>query len=217
MVMKKMKLPSLFFKRTITSWKWPPFKHLKNIASLPATDRMYKNTNSVLSDTAKFVSVLDSSWSQSKCYVAKTKEEGSEVLLEALKSKRLVFDEPGATSSLLGEDTVFPFQDSKVQTIESNNPYVDFRTSMEDMVKDYGVKGYEEKDTKYLEELLSWYLRMNKKESHGCIIEAFIDMFAGLPSSSCSFSPCSSSKSKDWWEIEIDRFPSYVGKGPKYC
>ena len=227
-MVKWMKLPSILKSRKPkTSWKWSPLKHIRTI-SFRAKD-VFKSANSALSNVVKMVIMLDSSCSQSKRFSAIMLEEYSgsdliEMAVEALRSKRLSFDEPGDTSFITGATCRFPFQDNVVQAMESNNPYTDFRNSMEEMVEAYGLKDYERKDWDYLEELLAWYLRMNKKKNHRYIVEAFIDMYAALPSCSsfCSFSyhaSPSSSKSKDWWEIEVESIPSCSDKGkyPKYC
>ncbi|KAI3941436.1 hypothetical protein MKW92_025187, partial [Papaver armeniacum] len=48
--------------------------------------------------------------------------------------------------------------------MDSEDPYVDFRTSMEEMVESRGLKDWD-----CLEELLSWYLKVNGKKNHGYI------------------------------------------------
>ncbi|XP_062086340.1 transcription repressor OFP13-like [Humulus lupulus] len=184
--------------------------------------------------TEKLANILDSSWSQSRSFsttvaVAIGKDKGwksGELRLEnavqAIKTNRLFFEPGCATNSILGGGgggaSQFPFQDCVVQAIEAANPYIEFRVSMEEMVESYGViktgsrnskHGEKDYDWEYLEGLLSWYLRMNEKKNYGAIVEAFIDVYAGLACcpSSCSFSynaSASSSKSKDWWEININ-------------
>ena len=229
-----MKLPSIFknkkTKRSSNSWKWRPLKHLKTI-SFYVKAKMFKSNeaNFVLASNhaGKVATMLDSSWSQSRCFPSSTaavatagRDRGSksgELLLEnavqAIKTKRLLF-EPGSTNSILRASR-FLFQDCIVQAIDTANPYVEFRVSMEEMVEAYGLIKTSnhvkmERNWECLESLLSWYLRMNEKKNHGVILEAFIDMYVGLPAScpsSCSFSynaSASSSKSKDWWEININ-------------
>lgn len=218
-----MKLPSIFKSRkTKTSSKWSPFKDIRTISF--KAKHMFKTANSFFSNAVKMVTMLDSSWSQSRCFSAVLEDSGGELIemaVKALRTKRLSFEpEPGDTSFIMGA-TKFPFQDSVMQAIKSNNPYTDFRNSMEEMIEAYGLEDYATKDWEYLEELLAWYLRMNGKKNHRYIIEAFIDMYTELPSL-CSFSyhaSASSSKSKDWWEIEVESIPSYAEKGkcPKYC
>lgn len=114
-----------------------------------------------------------------------------ERMIRGLRSERLFF-KPGETSSILEEakEDCFPFKDSMVLSMESQDPHVDFRNSMEEMVEAHGVKDWEG-----FEELLCWYLRVNGKSNHGYIIGAFVDLLVGLAfassSCSCSHSPSS--------------------------
>ncbi|XP_059430267.1 transcription repressor OFP13-like [Corylus avellana] len=224
-MVKRMKLPSIFRSRKAkeaASWKWLPFEHLKSI-SLRYKDNMFKSHRSALSNV---VMTSSSCSSLSKSLSAVVDENGGELVemaVKALTSKRLFFD-PEETSSLIGARG-FSFQECVVEAIESNDPYIDFRKSMEEMIEAYGLMRAGKKDWEYLEELLAWYLKMNRKKNHGFVVQAFIDVFAGLPSSS-SFSSFyysasdSSSKSKDWREIEVEsNIPSCAekGKSPKYC
>ncbi|XP_050379564.1 transcription repressor OFP13-like, partial [Argentina anserina] len=138
------------------------------------------------------------------------------VINKGLRSERLFF-EPGETSSILDKDSIkaheeedededddgvddedepaagesnIPFKESVALSMDSPDPYVDFRKSMEEMVEAHGLKDWE-----HLEELLGWYLRVNGKSNHGYIVGAFVDLLIGLafsttisphPSSSCS-------------------------------
>ena len=79
-----------------------------------------------------------------------------------------------------------------VVTMESEDPYGDFRASMAEMVAAHALRDWEG-----LEELLAWYLKLNAKGVHAIIVGAFVDMLVGLatppspslpsqsPSSSC--------------------------------
>ncbi|KAF7001719.1 hypothetical protein CFC21_017328 [Triticum aestivum] len=79
-----------------------------------------------------------------------------------------------------------------VVSMESEDPYGDFRASMAEMVAAHGLRDWEG-----LEELLAWYLKLNAKGVHGVIVGAFVDLLVGLatppspslpsqsPSSSC--------------------------------
>ncbi|KAG2712262.1 hypothetical protein I3760_04G116500 [Carya illinoinensis] len=49
--------------------------------------------------------------------------------------------------------------------MESQDPFVDFRKSMEEMVEAHGMKEWEG-----FEELLCWYLRLNGKSSTGILL-----------------------------------------------
>ncbi|GKU93765.1 hypothetical protein SLEP1_g7333 [Rubroshorea leprosula] len=201
-MVKKMKFPSVIFKKPKgkMSWKWLAFKHLKAVSVISKANTS-KNAaaNPVFSDTAKFITALDCSWSQSKFSLPSNSGDMLEMAVMALRSNRLFF-EPGNTNSILDaakfrlEDGValavedaanrlrFPFEDCVALALETEDPYVDFRVSMEEI-----VEAYEIKDSEHLEELLAWYLRMNKKKNHGFIVGAFIDMFTSITlcSSSC--------------------------------
>ncbi|KAG6524646.1 transcription repressor OFP13-like [Zingiber officinale] len=100
---------------------------------------------------------------------------------------RLLF-EPSCHSgsrSLLEEAAkaaeVPPFDGAVAVAVETENPYRDFRQSMEEMMAVHGVR-----DRERLWELLIWYLRVNHEETHGLIIGAFADILAGLASPSSS-------------------------------
>jgi uncharacterized protein (TIGR01568 family) len=78
-----------------------------------------------------------------------------------------------------------------VVTVESEDPYDDFRASMAEMVAAHGLWDWDG-----LEDLVAWYLKLNAKGVHAVIVGAFVDMLVGLatpPSSSLpSQSPSSS-------------------------
>lgn len=125
-------------------------------------------------------------------------------MIRGLRSDRLFF-EPEETSSILdankteeaeetessesvAEGKSLPcFKDSVVLlSMESKDPYDDFRKSMEEMVAAHAVKDWEG-----LQELLCWYLKVNDKTNHGYIVGAFVDLL--VASSISSFSSSSSS------------------------
>lgn len=90
--------------------------------------------------------------------------------------------------------------------MESQDPYGDFRRSMEEMVAAHGMKRWD-----HLEELLVWYLRVNGKKNHGFIVGAFVDLLVALASPAetetscccgCNCSSCSNSLSSMSFEIE---------------
>ncbi|KAJ1270912.1 hypothetical protein BS78_06G087100 [Paspalum vaginatum] len=62
-----------------------------------------------------------------------------------------------------------------VVTVESNDPYGDFRASMAEMVAAHGLRDWEA-----LEELLAWYLKLNAKGVHADIVGAFIDLLVSM-------------------------------------
>ncbi|KAK7278706.1 hypothetical protein RJT34_23742 [Clitoria ternatea] len=98
-----------------------------------------------------------------------------ESVIRGLRSDRLFF-EPDETSSICGTKNGASFRDSVVlSSMDSRNPYVDFRNSMEEMVETYGVKDWEG-----LEELLWLYLKVNEEKNHGYIVGAFVDFLVGF-------------------------------------
>ncbi|KAK8649386.1 hypothetical protein V6N13_130115 [Hibiscus sabdariffa] len=106
-----------------------------------------------------------------------------ETVIRGLRSDRLFFEPgPGETRSIMEEAAKrneeeedgmneLPFKDSAVLSMESGDPYVDFRESMEEMVEAQGLIEWEG-----LQQLLFWYLRANGKCNHGYILGAFVDL-----------------------------------------
>jgi len=82
-------------------------------------------------------------------------------------------EKPTATTTT----TTLPFKDSVVMSVESQDPYVDFLRSMEEMVEAQCVKDWDG-----LQELLCWYLKVNGKSNHGYIVGAFIDLLVTFSS-----------------------------------
>ncbi|GAB4833279.1 hypothetical protein Ancab_031524 [Ancistrocladus abbreviatus] len=140
-----------------------------------------------------------------------------EMVIRGLRSERLFF-EPGESNSILAEankisissgtcnrtitssrrrrsksfgggNNLVPYNESVVLSMESKDPFVDFRRSMEEMIEAHGLKDWES-----LEELLAWFLRANGKNNHGYIIGAFVDLLVSL--SSATFVSTSSSSTQ---------------------
>lgn len=122
--------------------------------------------------------------------------EPLEMIIKGVRSERLFF-EPNCTSSILNEekpsqnqeqalgkveeeakeeDEDLPFKESVALAMESEDPYLDFKKSMEEMVETHGIKD----SWKSLQELLGWYLKMNGKVNHGFILSAFVDLLIEL-------------------------------------
>ncbi|CAN0847347.1 Transcription repressor OFP13 [Linum grandiflorum] len=140
----------------------------------------------------------DSSFSPNSSAVAGdvAQDPAVESVIRGAKSERLFFS-PGETSSSLLQDS----EKGKIGcgravavALDSKDPFEDFKNSMVEMVEAHGLKDWES-----LENLLSCYLRVNKKSNHGYIVGAFVDLLVGLPSSPLSFytSFSSSSSSED--------------------
>ncbi|XP_052175807.1 transcription repressor OFP15-like [Diospyros lotus] len=103
--------------------------------------------------------------------------ESIEAVIRGLRSAERLFFEPGETSSITGEPKrgEIPFKESVVVEMESENPFVDFKRSMEEMVEAQGLR-----ESEFLEELLNWYLRFNDPNNHGYVIGAFVDLLVDL-------------------------------------
>ncbi|XP_057536160.1 transcription repressor OFP15-like [Amaranthus tricolor] len=112
-----------------------------------------------------------------------------ENLIHGLSSDRFFF-EPERSSSLLfrqkeeqeqedineeEENQEEGYKESEILSMDSNNPYEDFKRSMEEMIEAHGLKDWEG-----LEELLGCYLKINGKNNHGYIVGAFIDLMASF-------------------------------------
>lgn len=180
------------------SWPWPSCRHPRT-SSFRDVDggAIYKTVNSVYFDSTDSFFTRSSEEQESFSTASEDSDGDSvETVVRGLRSDRLFF-RPGETSSILEEAKTgeLPFKDSVVLAMESEDPYRDFRLSMEEMVVAHGLRDWER-----LEELLEWYLRVNGKKTHGFIVGAFVDLLAGfaspLPS---SFSP---SKSMEMEEIK---------------
>uniref|UniRef100_A0A1J3HY54 Transcription repressor n=2 Tax=Noccaea caerulescens TaxID=107243 RepID=A0A1J3HY54_NOCCA len=139
------------------------------------------------------------------------------VVRGVVRSERLFFD-PGVTSSIVEEidekskpgcesklkaavsvgedrDCIYtpPIEEISVAVaMESEDPYGDFRLSMEEMVRSHSELA---KDWQSLESMLAWYLRMNGRRSHGVIVSAFVDLLSGLSDSGAGTTSASISDS----------------------
>ncbi|RYR03968.1 hypothetical protein Ahy_B06g083461 [Arachis hypogaea] len=193
-----------------SSWAWPSchqpkthsFRATKEIfktyfdATVTAMDTLLLNTSedsffTVSPDSTSFSTTSDDD------YTPSTKDDSSlETVIRGLRhrSDRLFFD-PDDGSSIIEAKSVTAtgtagaswslplFKDSVALSMESRDPYVDFRKSMEEMVEAHGVKDWEG-----LEALLGWYLKVNGKSNHGYIVGAFVDLLVSLTLASSSSS-----------------------------
>ncbi|CAM8962177.1 unnamed protein product [Rhodiola kirilowii] len=111
-----------------------------------------------------------------------------------IKSDRLFF-EPVETNSILSHEAAKKLVNGRCSSsgssdimekktthvslvpIESLDPYLDFKKSMEEMVE---AQYHEDKqaDWDWLQELLGCYLKVNGKSNHEYIIQAFVDLLA---------------------------------------
>ncbi|KEH24200.1 putative transcription factor OFP family [Medicago truncatula] len=205
-----LKNTELKYSSSSSSWPWP-YCHQPKTLSFRADninkDDTFKTINSVYLDASESFSTVspncDSSFSKASNDQESKQVDSIETVIRGLSSDRFFF-EPDETNSILevnnkaaaiggGETQSLPFKDSVVLSMESRDPYVDFRKSMEEIVEAHDVKDWEG-----LQELLSWYLKVNEKINHGYIVGAFVDLLVGLTfaSTSSSFSTSSSSSSR---------------------
>ncbi|GAU17473.1 hypothetical protein TSUD_340160 [Trifolium subterraneum] len=193
-----------------SSWPWPYCHQPKTLSfraeNINNKDDTFKIINSAYLDTSEeslTVSQNSDSTFSKPSFDESKQNDSVETVIRGLSSDRFFF-EPDETKSILEANNKvvaaesetaqnLPFKDSVVLSMESRDPYVDFRKSMEEMVETHDVKDWES-----LQELLCWYLKVNEKNNHGYIVGAFVDLLVGLAfaSSSSSFSSSSSSSSR---------------------
>ncbi|KAL5538106.1 hypothetical protein UlMin_044964 [Ulmus minor] len=203
-----MKLPFLSKQTeaiiTRSTWPWPSCTQTRTL-SFRTGREILKTMNSTFLDTNEPLESFFTDSPESASFSTEPEENSGgdpvEAVIQGLRSERLFF-EPGQTSSLMEEakeeekknssnknhDNIIPFKESLALSMESQNPYLDFKKSMEEMVEAHGLKDWEA-----LEELLSCYLKINGKDNHGYIIGAFLDLLVGFSVKSfpsCD-SPCS--------------------------
>ncbi|XP_071738830.1 transcription repressor OFP13-like [Rutidosis leptorrhynchoides] len=181
---------------------WPSCNHTKTLSFRATTDHndfMLNNKDSSLVDQPDQVEVTTlgsyfTNSSESASVSSESEISVAETIVRGARSDRLFF-EPDSTSSILktrasdrqcsssddnggggGDgDGGLPYDESVAVVMESENPYIDFKKSMEEMVKIHELKEWE-----CLEELLGWYLKMNGKNNHEFIVEAFVDLLVGV-------------------------------------
>ncbi|KAL9673510.1 hypothetical protein QQ045_029769 [Rhodiola kirilowii] len=123
-----------------------------------------------------------------------------ESVIRGVRSSNRLFFSPEKSNSIL-ENTKDEDEDDhdhsacpNIINMESGDPYMDYRTSMEEMVEAHQLRDWD-----LLEDLLGCYLMVNEKRNHLYIIRAFVDLvissssFLGLSSSSSSSECCSPS------------------------
>ncbi|XP_021819669.1 transcription repressor OFP13-like [Prunus avium] len=184
-----------------STWPWPSCSQPRTLSFRKGND-IFKTINSAYFDTSttEVIETPDSFFTNSSesCPSFSTASEDSgldpvETVIKGLRSERLFFEpKAGETSSIVMEEAakkaaggeelnIVPFKESVVLSMDSPDPIVDFRKSMEEMVEAHGLKDWD-----HLEELLGWYLRINAKSNHGYIVGAFVDLLVGLALSSGS-------------------------------
>lgn len=187
---KKLSLGSILLKLRHAPPPWPSCKQPKTESFRDAA--VYTTINSVYFDSAESC-FTDSSTSEAP--ESFSTASGEAAIVPLWPADRISFRRSGDTSSILDEakpsgsgvddddDTVPPFEGGISLAVDSEDPYRDFRRSMEEMVAAHGLS-----DWRRLEALLNWYLRVNRKKTHGLIFGAFADLLVALSSSPASSS-----------------------------
>ncbi|KAH7853276.1 hypothetical protein Vadar_000810 [Vaccinium darrowii] len=206
---KKMRFPLLFKTQeeesttaaAATSWQWPSCANSKTLSFRAPGGDIFKTINSAYDTTEEEEEDPDE-------LLDSAAADPVEAVISGLRTAERLFFEPGETSSILGESSsksndvdggqFCPEKEEEISSstelvaMDSMDPYVDFKRSMEEMVEAHGLKEWEG-----LEELLGWYLKANGKEIHGYIVGAFVDMLVGLSLITTSSSSSSSSSEDD--------------------
>ncbi|CAH8324474.1 unnamed protein product [Eruca vesicaria subsp. sativa] len=212
----KMKLSSLFRGRAGGLLAVPLCSNAKTL-SLRVGDDMLKTVDILEAETPEswFTNSSETASHSTESEQDLDAESLEMVVKGVVRSERLFFD-PGVTSSILEENNQkltkqSPLTTIKAQTtkpivsatvslpideisvpvvMESEDPYGDFRRSMEEMVESHGELA---NDWRSLESMLAWYLRMNGRRSHDVIVCAFVDLLSGLSDSRAGTSPVTDS------------------------
>ncbi|XP_038905324.1 transcription repressor OFP15-like [Benincasa hispida] len=195
-MMMMMRLPSLFKYSSgpddKSTFPWPSCRQPRTLSFRTTTTAPVAAAATDSSDSF-FTLSSESSGSLSTASECSGGDPIERMIQELRSAKRLRFEPTGKSSSIVEEETVSaPLNEgTRVMSMDSDDPYSDFRKSMEEMVEAHGMKDWES-----LEELLSWYLRVNGKKNHGFILGAFVDLLVSLAmAAASSSSSCSSSSS----------------------
>ncbi|KAL5216689.1 hypothetical protein ABZP36_008090 [Zizania latifolia] len=199
---------------TASSWQWPSCTQARTLsftwhdarsADNSRHQEVYEYKTIVMNPTYLLddqscrsnssVSAVNMPESLSTAAVGVTDDD--EVIIRGLRSSNRLFFEPESTSSIVVKGAgAAAFDGATAMSIDSADPYGDFRQSMEEMVMSH-INGAT--DWGWLEEMLGWYLRANGKKTHGLIVEAFVDLLVALVSppspaaTATAASACSSS------------------------
>ena len=173
--------------------------------------------DSCFSDSFASVDVDSLSTAASEAASGQVEASERETVVRALRSDRLFFEPHAspATSSIVlkkaklkvkkddkgtacrgasstdKQKQTAAFDGATAMTMDSSNPYSDFRASMEEMVTCHGAK-----DWRWLEEMLRWYLRANGKSTHRLIVGAFVDLLVALSDTASPSSPTTASTNR---------------------
>ncbi|XP_018437498.2 transcription repressor OFP15-like [Raphanus sativus] len=154
-----------------TSWAWPSCHQIPKTISFRAT----------ITFSNPFHEQEDKEVDQPEI------KESIESVIKGLRSsERLIFESKGESNSILEEATTKRVQEEEEEaeeeegflllSMESNDPYSDFKRSMEEMVEVHSLHH----DWRSLEHLLVQFLKVNAKTSHRYIFAAFVDLLLNL-------------------------------------
>ncbi|CAH9097303.1 unnamed protein product [Cuscuta europaea] len=181
-------LPSIFKNRELqSSWEWRlSCSHTKTLSFRSPTSDGVATPESFFTETSGSTSFL-------------TDHSEETIIREVMRSSDRLFFEPGECTimedpkeKMVNEESEEenPFKESVVVVMDTEDPYRDFKRSMQEMIESCdGVQDWE-----WLQELLGWYLKMNGDGNHGFIVRAFVDLLIELSSTSAktSYSLCTS-------------------------
>lgn len=162
-------------------WLWPHYCHCPRTLSFRTAIRGAGHVSRTASREYSTNQRYDDLETEAETKVPETEDDSSivEMAVRSLKLSERLFFEPGETRSILEEwkrDCSFPLiKESLVISMESQDPYADFRKSMEEMVRASGLKDWDG-----LKGLLDWYLRVNGKANHSHILGAFGDLLVNI-------------------------------------
>ncbi|RAL51727.1 hypothetical protein DM860_010445 [Cuscuta australis] len=152
-------------------------------------------------DPATATATVDDDNDHLQCFASLEDDECVEKVIRGVKSSGRLFFEPG--QSLISfqkpatTDGPFVVEESEALSLDSTDPFSDFKRSMEEMVAAHHHHHQDDQkhglDWEFLEELLTCYLKINEKGNHGYIVGAFVDLLVTLSIHSSSSSSSSSS------------------------
>ncbi|XP_051131791.1 transcription repressor OFP15-like isoform X2 [Andrographis paniculata] len=160
---KKMKKLPFLCQASETTWPWPTCVNDPATHSFRGDNIISGSRNAAADDQLAETS-------------ASSNLQDEMAVIGGVMSERLFF-EPEKTNSILEEGN--KGQDEFAGAValvemESMEPVLDFRTSMEEMVEAYcGLKDW---DWECLEELLACYLKVNGRHNHHYIVGAFVEL-----------------------------------------
>ncbi|WJX17896.1 hypothetical protein P8452_07755 [Trifolium repens] len=182
-MLKKLKFLSLFKNtdgKSSSSWTWPSCNQPKTLSfRANKNDTVFKTCESILTEFS-FEDFKQSGLLSDRLFFEPN--ETSSIL----KIKEIINVSPNGIVSNNNNSILLPFENTIEFSMDSKNPYEDFKESIVEMVKAHGVNNWET-----LEKLLSWYLEVNEKSNYGFIIDAFFDLFVEFNHDSPDCSPLS--------------------------